>query len=285
MWYADDGIHLAKGRTARYSRTAQVISWETATERIGQLLEDGKYASNVELAEAEGHERQELSGRLWHLRGDMSKEVRNQELLGIMDDYCGDGFPDAAARLSESLKDPAFREKLSAELSAFLEAYKENRDLMRFNYYKPHEIWNALQDLNLPRREYTSEMAEVPKVGMFITDDEIDAALNRGSNIEGSKGRIYDYLTGAHNSKEKTDFLKQEFGIGGSSHAVSGQGWIDYSGKGIRLRKDDCADVELNWHKVLARFENLIRNSRYFTPEEKRNTTKCRPVNQGSPPL
>ena len=30
VWYAEDGIHLAKGRTARYSKTAQVISWEDA---------------------------------------------------------------------------------------------------------------------------------------------------------------------------------------------------------------------------------------------------------------
>ncbi len=140
---------------------------------------------------------------------------------------------------------------------------------MRFHYHKPVEIWNALQDLDLPRREYTSDMAEVPKVGMFITEDEIDATLNRGSNVEGGKGRIYTYLTGSHNAKEKTDFLKDEYGWGGSSHSVSGRGWIDSSGKGIRLQKPDCADVELNWNKVLARFENIIRNGRYFTPEEK----------------
>ena len=104
---------------------------------------------------------------------------------------------------------------------------------------------------------------------MFITEDEIDATLNRGSNVEGGKGRIYGYLTSSHNSKEKADFLKNEYGIGGSSHSVSGRGWIDSSGKGIRLQKPDCADVELNWNKVLTRFENLIRNGRYFTPEQK----------------
>ena len=104
---------------------------------------------------------------------------------------------------------------------------------------------------------------------MFITDDEIDATLNRGSNVEGGRGRIYSYLTGAHNAKEKTEFLKNEYGTGGRSHAVSGQGWIDSSGKGIRLQKPGCTDVELNWNKVLSRFENIIRNGRYFTPEEK----------------
>ena len=269
VWYAEDGIHLAKGRSARYSRTAQVISWEAAAERIGQLMDEGKYASNVELAEAELHERTELSHKLWYLRGDLSDEAREQNMLSTLDDYRRGGFPDATARLAEDLKDSAFRERLAADYSAFMDAYKEDRGVMRFHYHKPVEIWNALQDLDLPRREYTSDMAEVAKVGMFITDDEIDAALNRGSNVEGGKGRIYTYLTGSHNSKEKTDFLKNEYGISGSSHAVSGVGWIDSSGKGIKLQKSDCADVELNWNKVLSRFENIIRNGRYFTPEEK----------------
>jgi len=268
VWYAEDGIHLAKGRTARYSKSAQVVSWEAAAERIGQLMDEGKYATNVELAEAEFHERTELSQKLWYIRGDLSDEAREQNILGTLQDYRRGGFPDATARLAEDLKDPAFRQTVSADFTAFMDAYKADRDVMRFHFHKPVEIWNALQDLDLPRREYTSDMAEVPKVGMFITDDEIDATLTRGSNVEGGKGRIYTYLTGSHNSKEKTDFLKNEYGISGSSHSVSGRGWIDSSGKGIRLRKPECADVELNWNKVLARFENIIRNGRYFTPEE-----------------
>ena len=269
VWYAEDGIHLAKGRTARYVGSAQVISWEAAAERIGQLMDEGKYASNVELAEAELHERTELSHKLWYIRGDISNEAREQNILGSLSDYRRGGFPDATARLAEELKDPAFRQTVSEDFTAFMDAYKADRGVMRFHFHKPVEIWNALQDLDLPRREYTSDMAEVPKVGMFITEDEIDATLNRGSNVEGGKGRIYTYLTGSHNSKEKTDFLKNEYGISGSSHAVSGQGWRDSSGKGIRLQKPECADVELNWSKVLARFENIIRNGRYFTPEEK----------------
>lgn len=269
VWYGEDGIHLAKGRSARYTKTAQIISWEDAAERIGQLMQDGRYASNVELAEAEGHERMKLSQMLWYLRGDLSDAAKEQNILSALADYRNNNFPDSTARLAEDLKDPTFRERLAAEYTVFLEAYKENRDVMRFHFHKTHEIWNRLKDLDLLRREYTSDMPEVPTVGMFITDDEIDATLNRGSNVEGGRGRIYSYLTGAHNAKEKTEFLKNEYGTGGRSHAVSGQGWIDSSGKGIRLQKPGCTDVELNWNKVLSRFENIIRNGRYFTPEEK----------------
>lgn len=92
VWYAEDGMHLAKGRTARYKTTAQVISWEAAAERIGQLMQDGEYASNVELAEAEGHERMKLSHLLWYLRGDLSDEAREQNILSTLADYRRNGL-------------------------------------------------------------------------------------------------------------------------------------------------------------------------------------------------
>ena len=269
IWYADDGIHLTKGRSARYSKSAQVVSWEAAAERIGQLMEQGQFASNVEVIEAEGHERTKLAEALWYHYGDISDEARAQGYMSTLADHRKGGFPDATARLSDELKDPAFRDTLAAELTAFSAAYEQDHSLMRFRLYNPQRVLNMLQDYSLPRREYASDMAEVLKLGMFITEDEIDATLNRGSHVEGGKGRIYGYLTGDHTSKEKTDFLKKEYGIGGSSHAVSGRGWFDSSGKGIKLQKPDCADVELNWNKVLSHFESIIRNDRYFTPEEK----------------
>ena len=269
VWYAEDGIHLAKGHTARYSRAAQVVSWETAAERIGQLMDEGKFASNVELAEAEGHERDNLSQSLWYLYGDLSDDAREDGMLAVLQEHRAGGFPDDTERLADKLKDPEFRGKLAAEYADFMETYRENRDVMRFHYHHIAEIGSRLRDLNLPRREYASDMAEIAKVGMFITEDEIDATLTRGSSVEGGKGRIYGFFTDAHNTKEKADFLKNEYGISGSSHAVSGQGWIESSGKGLCLRKPYCADVELNWNKVAERFDSIIRNDRYFTSEEK----------------
>lgn len=283
VWYASDGIHLARGRSARYSPNAQVISWEAAAERIGQLLEEGKFAANVELAEAENHERMTLAQNLLYLRGDMSSEAIEQHFLGSLEEYHSVGFPDAAARLSDALKDPAFRQNLSVELETFMDAYAEDDDMMRFHFHEPQEAWTALRELNLPRREFAADMTEVPKVDMFITEDEIDQTLGRGGNTEDGKERIYAYLTGSHTAKEKADFLKNEYGIGGCSHAVSGQGWIESSGKGICMKKPDCANVELNWNKVLSHFEALIRNDRYFTPEEKaRHDEKRNPGKQES---
>ena len=270
-WYAEDGIHIANGDAARYLTSAKVVSWQEAAERIGQLLEQGEYAANVELAEAPGHERTKLAQSIWYLRQDLSEKAREQGYLSCLSDMRGGGFPEETARLAESLTDLAFRETLSGELAQFSAAYEQDRSLMRFNFHKPYQIWQGLQELNLPRREYSTEMAEIPAVQRFITEDEIAATLTRGSNIEGSKGRIYAYFKEKHSPKEQADFLRKEYGIGGSSHAVSGASHSgeDHSSKGISLKKQDCPEIQLNWANVAKRISELIRKDRFLTPEEK----------------
>ena len=270
-WYAEDGIRIANGDAARYLTSAKVVSWQEAAARIGQLLEQGEYATNVELAEAPGHERTELAQSIWYLRQDLSEKAWAQGYLSCLSDMRGGGFPEETARLAESLTDLAFRETLSGELAQFSAAYEQDRSLMRFNFHKPYQIWQGLRELNLPRREYRAEMAEIPAVQRFITEDEIGAVLTRGSNIEGSKGRIYAYFKEKHSPKEQADFLRKEYGIGGSSHAVSGASHSgeDHSGKGVSLKKQDCPEIQLNWANVAKRISELIRKDRFLTPKEK----------------
>ena len=270
-WYAADGIHIAPGRSAEYVRTAQVIAWQDAAARISQIMESGAYASNVELAEAGQHERMQLAQALWYLKHDLSDEAREQGYLSCMDTLRGGGFPNETARLAEQLTNTDFRETLSGEFAQFYAAHEQDRSLLRFHYHKLENIWQSLRDLSLPRREYSSEMTAVPELGRFITEDEIDHALDRGSGVEGGKGRIYEYFTADHTGKEKAAFLKDEYGIGGRSHAVSGASHSDEShdSRGIVLKKAGCANVELSWTKVAARIDSLIQKDRFLSPREK----------------
>ena len=271
VWYAVDGIHIAPGRSAEYVRTAQVIAWQDAAVRISELMDSGAYASNVELAEAGQHERMLLAQALWYLKHDLSYEAREQGYLSCMDTLRGGGFPDETARLAEQLTNTDFRDTLSGEFAQFYAAYEQDRSLLRFHYHKLNQIWQSLRDLSLPRREYSSEMTAVPEPGRFITEDEIDHALDRGSGVEGGKGRIYEYFTADHTGKEKAAFLKDEYGIGGRSHAVSGASHSDEShdSRGIVLKKAGCANVELSWTKVAARIDALIQKDRFLSPREK----------------
>ena len=271
VWYAVDGIHIAPGRSAEYVRSAQVIAWQDAAARISQLMDSGAYASNVELAEAGQHERMQLAQALWYLKHDLSDEAREQGYLSCMDALRGGGFPDETERLAERLTDSSFRDALSGEFAQFYAAHEQDRSLLRFHYHKLENIWQSLRELPLPRRAYSSEMAAVPELGRFITEDEIDHALDRGSGVEGSNGRIYEYFTADHTGKEKAAFLKDEYGTGGHTHAVSGASgsYEDHSAKGITLKKAGCANVELSWTKVAARIDALIQKDRFLSPREK----------------
>ena len=270
-WYAADGIHIAPGRSAEYVRSAQVIAWQDAAARISQLMDSGAYASNVELAEAGQHERMQLAQALWYLKHDLSDEAREQGYLSCMDTLRGGGFPDETARLAEQLTNTDFRDTLFGEFAQFYAAHEQDRSLLRFHYHKLDQIWQSLRELPLPRREYSSEMTAVPELARFITEDEIDHALDRGSGVEGGKGRIYEYFTADHTGKEKAAFLKDEYGIGGRSHAVSGASHSDEShgSRGIVLKKAGCANVELSWTKVAARIDSLIQKDRFLSPREK----------------
>ena len=269
-WYAEDGIHLSHGKTARYDKSAQVISWESAAERIGQLLQDGQFAANVELTEAAGYERSLLAEKFWNLYHDFSEEAREAGYLPSLAGNPGRGFPEESAWLAEQLNRPEFRQTLAEEYAAFWTAYQQDRELLRFHYHKPREIWENLKDLSLPRTAFTSQLMEVPAVKQFITEDEIDAAMTRGSGFESGKGRIFTFFQNPHTDKEKVDFLKNEYGTGGHSHALSGAGgsWEDHDGKGLHYKKDGCPDVHFTWEKVAKRITDLIQKGRYLTEQE-----------------
>lgn len=269
-WYAEDGIHLAKGASAIDSPRAQVIPWEDAVSRIGELLEQGKFATNVELEEAAEYERMGVAQSIWYLYHDLSDEARNMGFFPSLTDIQGNGFPKETEWLAEQLDQPEFLEALKAEYRSFITAHDTDRSLLRFHYHKLDVLGKRLDELNIPLKEYQSEMMYVPLVRQFITDDEINADMTRGSDFAGGKARIYEYWQEPHSTQERADFLKHEFGIGGHSHACSGATYSgqEHDAKGIRYQKSGCDQVQMSWTQVAQRIDSLMKKGRYLTVEE-----------------
>ncbi len=268
-WYADDGIHLTQGRSARYTTFAKVLDWEEAAERVGQMLEDGTFASNVELAEAVSHAQRLLAVDIWNLHSYFSESANGKYYSSVMFDGT---YPDSVDRITEMLADPFMRDVIAEETVRLATDYTQNRDLLRFHHARPDHLAVQIQELEEMTHEYATDMANLPAVRQFITEDEIaESFIGHGSGVHNSKFRIYDYLTAQHTDKEKIDFLKNEYGTGGHSHALSGStgSWEDHDSKGVRLKKSGCADVEMSWTNVLKRVQDLIYKDRYLTQEEK----------------
>ncbi|CQH34522.1 helicase-related protein [Streptococcus agalactiae] len=272
-WYSDKGIHLAYGTSAREDDT-QVLSWSDAAKRINELLNSGGFATNVELFEALDYERDRISESLWYLSHDLSEEGKEQ---GYFEFYeRGGGFLEETKRLSEALKNPEYLKETIREYGRFLEGYKENRNVLRFHYHKVDSLYQKLQELELPRKEYSTNLTELPKVKSFITEDEILESLSRGSGVDRGKERINKFFKENHTLQEKANFLKDEYGIGGHSHAVSGAMGSDewHDAKGLKLQKNDCNDVFLTWTSVAKHIDELFSKNLYLEEKETENKSE-----------
>lgn len=131
---------------------------------------------------------------------------------------------------------------------------------------------NIQLDLLLTEDEQKQNIAEVQNTSVFsFTQEEIDNALIIGSGVENGKFRIYEYLTRGLPSNENAEFLKQEYGIGGTSENEDGiSKW--YDSKGITLTKgfgDNAPTLELTWKQVEKRIRELIGIDRYLSQLQK----------------
>ena len=135
-----------------------------------------------------------------------------------------------------------------------------------YTHLKLERLEQRLEELSLPLREYHTDMAMAPVVRQFITDDEINESLSGGSGFSGGKARIYAYWQSGHSAQDKANFLKNEYGTGGHSHALSGapSSGEDHDAKGIRYTKAGCDKVQLSWAQVASRIDALINQGRYF---------------------
>lgn len=116
--------------------------------------------------------------------------------------------------------------------------------------------------------------AEEKKTSAFTFSQEIiDAILANGSGFSEGKMRVYEQFEKNLSAKENADFLKNEYGWGGSYPVIIGAG-IDEShdGKGITITKGigkEKPHITLSWSQVEKRIGELIRMDRYLNPKEK----------------
>ena len=151
-WYGNDGIHIANGDAARYLRSAQVISWTDAAERIDELLDSGTFATNLEVTEAPRYERLSIAVAVWNLYHDFSDEAKSLGYLSCLGNIHSTNFPEETERLTDDLLNPEFREQFLTEYKIFLDAYRENRELLRFHFHRQQALLTRMEDLSLPRK-------------------------------------------------------------------------------------------------------------------------------------
>lgn len=266
-WFGKEGAIFKDGDEARY-KEGQIVSWKDLANNINNLLDRGEFASNVEVIESATYEREKIAEKLLYLKRDLTDETKDRYLASL-NDIKGRGFQDEKENLGKKLEDKNFINKLRKEYEVFLEEYKINPDILRFHHYKLSRIYNDINDLEIERKLYRSNLKDIAPIQSFITQDEIDESLKRGSGFSDGKKRIYEFFTEKHDLKEQAVFLKNEYGVGGSSHALSaarGSGeWHD--AKGIKYNKGNAKEIQLSWSNVARKINDLIKKNRYIDEE------------------
>lgn len=263
-FFDESGMHLNSGAKA-FGLGSKTIEWREVSDKITEMLENGEYATSEEVSEAPFLERQMLAESLWYLERDLTEEGQKYfTCFDILEDFSG--FPDDIVKLKEELQSRRYVEKLKNEFDRFADDYAKGYELLRFRFHKVEEIRTRISDMFLPRKQLDSTTYEDDSAyTRFITDDEIQKSLSFGSGVSGGKDRIREFFEENKDSKNRADFLKNEYGTGGHSHAVSG---ANHSGEshdsnGVVLNKQGCSPVKLTWTEVANIIAKLISERRY----------------------
>ena len=274
VWFDDLGLRIAVGSTAKGGTIVNAfLSWEDVSNRIHELLRQGEYAPQAVLDAARQNALQEHAQTLAYMERDLADGVA-EAVFQDTEIFRG-GFPELTDRLAGLLDDTDFLTDLNERLSALGEAYVEDKDLMRMHFYKPDKVAALFRQFAKPYQNFAArEGFHWNEYKKFITEDEINAYFTRGSNYSDSRLAIYSFFLNHEEKKERADFLKDHYGIGGSSHALCGadDSHEDHDGRGIALERgsygNPYASVHLNWNQAAGRIDQLIRDSEYLKPAD-----------------
>ena len=269
VWFNKDGMYAAHG-TSAFEHTEAHLSWSAVESVIRGQIEAGSYIDSNEAYLADQFVRKELADMLFFYYRDS---------VGVFPEKLGfDGYdyPVQHERITDMLSNGEDVQRIVEQMDQTLQQVDAGEIQYRFRLIKdPKELRDDLADLLKEKVSYP--LPEEVKVAVedVITADEIDHTLTRGSGFEHGSFRIYDFYHQEHTLKEAADFLKNEYGTGGTSHALAGsdRSFKDYDAKGIKLRKGSImtpdAEVLLSWNVVAKRIEKLMKEDRYLSAEDK----------------
>ena len=263
IWYDNDGIRIRRGDSARRNFD-RIVTWEEAADRIRDMYEEGNYVDNLISNNAIEQEQKEMTDLLaLHFR-DTNRNTEEYRSYTDWQDTIWNAWTD-----SEGKKEIYQQfEWLQADMNENPSNY--HRWEIQHNPVYSQRFRDLQRDFS-----WVDQQFKVERPGLsFITQDEIDAVLRRGGITAGGRNRIYEYFMEHHDMKDAAEFLKNEYGTGGSSPGIPGADASDAShdAKGLKLAKGKIGNPEvevlLKWNKVAERVRQLIRTDDYLSPEE-----------------
>ena len=274
VWFDELGMQIAVGDTVRNDpKNKAFLSWEDVSCRIHQLLQQGEYAPKSVLDAARGNALHEHAEALSYMERDMAEGVA--EMVFADTSIFSGGYPELTERLAKLIDQPEFLADLNERLLGLAEAYAEDKSVMRMPFYRPDKVSEQFQKFALPFQPYQArEGFQWNEQEVFITEDEINAFLAGGGPYSDGRLATYSFFLTHTEKAERAAFLKDRYGVGGSSHALSraDNSHASYDGRGLELARGiygkPDALVKLNWNQAAERVAKLIDQSLYLKPAD-----------------
>lgn len=274
VWFDELGMQIAVGDTVRNDpKNKAFLSWRDVSGRIHQLLQQGEYAPKSVLDAARGNALYEHAEALSYMERDMAEGVA--EMVFADTSIFSGGYPELTERLAKLIDQPEFLADLNERLLGLAEAYAEDKSVMRMPFYRPDKVSEQFQKFALPFQPYRArEGFQWNEQEVFITEDEINAFLAGGGPYSDGRLATYSFFLTHTEKAERAAFLKDRYGVGGSSHALSraDNSHASYDGRGLELARGiygkPDALVKLNWNQAAERVAKLIDQSLYLKPAD-----------------
>lgn len=270
-WWNADGIRISYGDTANIN-TAQLISWEDAAKRIDELLDLGRFAPKDTLLQMDKYEYDKVADRFIELNRNLNYDDFPELKSVVKEEWLDGVFPDKTERMASFLKTSDGLDEIKTVTQKLCDMYAENKDIVYYSYNNPNIVNGMLADLYITRKTFAAQELTYTPPERFISNDEIDRLIQRGSNVSENKYRIYTFFDTHTDKKERIAFLKNEYGTGGGYDGVSN---TSYDAKGIVFSHGDLtkpyAKILLKWNEVEKRIDRLIKSRNYLNEAEIKN--------------
>lgn len=139
-----------------------------------------------------------------------------------------------------------------------------------------------------PAQAANKPATKAATLGGYLTGEEAEHVLRRGSGFAGGKMRIAAFYASNHTPDEAKSFLKEEYGTGGCSHTFlnGASGFVDYDAKGIEVREWKTDNrIRLSWVSVDSYIRGMIRNGTYLTADEQKTFDAMKAKQRGKLPM
>ena len=258
----DDGVRIAEGDKVEGAWKSIFLTWEEVDKRTRELIELGQYIPKHEAERADATYEDMVANMIAFLYRDHFRDLPDDDKT-----VSRFGWPEITEFYKDILHDPQKLEPFCEELDRNIRRMEEKNNKY-FSYNNTHFISMLTRQFLRDPVEFKEANEYLMPQKFFITQDRISSALAGTHPVSEGKFRVYSFFLMNKDNAKRAEFLKNEYGIGGS---YGGRVDMSYDSKGLAIGYGNLfvnEKILLSWTDVAKRIDALIKQDKYLSEKE-----------------